>query len=1088
MLQPSCLLQAFSRTLGLGLADAVYADIRVSTFCAVNSSKGHWRYLAKLQQQAAAVPAAVKATGKARAVPRAQRRSPRQDAGAIAAVLRPLVTEIAGEESLTAAGVFAPGAFDSLSAVELVSKIDKALHTQLPSTLVFDYPSIPSMAEAIAEKLAADVSVPEDADAALEDAEAAEAEEIGFSTGPSADHDVPSSLLAHPPAGSSTSLHTLFGVVDTASRTPALLSCTTQAADSIGVVPWNRWDAETRTEHLSFFMQPPRFGGFLQEPLDAFDASSFGILRPEAELMDPQQRLLMELAAELLTATDGASSAAPSTSVHVGIQQMEYGSLSSAWRPLAATSATSTPFSVAAGRISFLWGLQGPAVSLDTACSSALVALDAALKSATAAALVGAVNLLLARQTSAAAAAAGMLTQDGRCKTLDARADGYVRAETASMMLLRPLEGAAHDLAEAHGQPSSYSAVVLATTVNQDGRSSSLTAPNGPAQQRVLRMALGEARLAPDALTGLEMHGTGTALGDPIEFGAAMAVLTSSRAAGAAKLRPIFSAAKSRAGHAEPAAGALGLLHAMDQLGAGHARPVPGLTSTNHHIAAQLQAGNGAGPYVGRQPAPAGRHRTQGTSAFAFQGTNAHVILGAARDDAETRLTLPTGLSAPKNPLPWQRQRHWFAPAPMQLLGAFQSTGSAGAARFEANLQASRQAWSLLDHRVAGRAILPAVAMAELLCAAQSSLLGELDASVAGMAIQAPLVLQDPPGERHGSFVNSIMPVLIVSHPGGDLGLASSKATVHASASVAFVTRSASLSAQAPRRSLQQKMFDAFVLLASRVLLPLVSLVSSTASPPGAPSIGGVESGRGSGLQPGGVALAAPAVLDAATHVLSGLAPHADAQITSRPAKDMLLLPVGVAMACRVLEAGDRSGWVSGRGSRIGDAGSSVAADVHVGTSKEAAAHLCGFSLQRRQGGSAAAGPKTAVPVKAADEQNSPPSAHPPAQYAAPREPAKPARPAASQAPVPSPSSRGPAEPPSASIVQATAAPAATPPLQPQPSLEQAVSSSIQTIVGRLLGGATAEDMPFSDAGLDSLGGSSRTGRLFGGLACSRRF
>ena len=166
-------------------------------------------------------------------------------------------------------------------------------------------------------------------------------------------------------------------------------------------------------------------------------------------------------------------------------------------------AATSGSFSVAAGRLAFTYGLKGPAISIDTACSSALVATHNAASYVHAkpsqAALAAGVNLMLAEGTSAAAAAAGMLTASGRCKTLDATADGYVRAEACTVFLLATVQQ--------HDGPSA--ALLRSTSVNQDGRSSSLTAPNGPSQQAVLRSALGAAQLRPESIGSLELHGTG---------------------------------------------------------------------------------------------------------------------------------------------------------------------------------------------------------------------------------------------------------------------------------------------------------------------------------------------------------------------------------------------------------------------------------------------------------------------------------------------------------------------------------------------------------------------------------------------------
>jgi acyl transferase domain-containing protein len=173
-----------------------------------------------------------------------------------------------------------------------------------------------------------------------------------------------------------------------------------------------------------------RHGGFLAA-VDAVDAALFGVTGAEADLMDPQQRLLLEVSWEALQAA-GPGAGGPDTGVYVGIQQMEYGGLAAPHlHAIGPFSATGGSFSVAAGRLSFTHGFKGPAVSMDTACSSALVATHTAAayvrRGGGASALAAAVNLMLSEATTAAAQAAGMLTPDGRCKTLDGSADGYAR-------------------------------------------------------------------------------------------------------------------------------------------------------------------------------------------------------------------------------------------------------------------------------------------------------------------------------------------------------------------------------------------------------------------------------------------------------------------------------------------------------------------------------------------------------------------------------------------------------------------------------------------------------------------------------------
>jgi acyl transferase domain-containing protein len=272
-----------------------------------------------------------------------------------------------------------------------------------------------------------------------------------------------------------------------------------------------------------------QFGVFLPAgPAAAFDAAAFGLSAAEAMLVDPQQRLLLEAFAEahissssmsqVLTATSTAAHspavAAASCGVFVGISSIDYQKLASRYVPgVTAYSATGASLSVAAGRLSYSFGLKGPALAIDTACSSSLVAANAAglnlrAGSISMAAAAGA-NLTMSPDTPAMFSRAGMLSPEGRCKTLDAAADGYVRAEAVGVMMMQ-----SHQADAAGPAAPTMLAVLAGSAVNQDGRSSSLTAPNGPAQQEVLRAALADGGLSPLDMVGLSMHGTGTPLGE----------------------------------------------------------------------------------------------------------------------------------------------------------------------------------------------------------------------------------------------------------------------------------------------------------------------------------------------------------------------------------------------------------------------------------------------------------------------------------------------------------------------------------------------------------------------------------------------
>ena len=238
--------------------------------------------------------------------------------------------------------------------------------------------------------------------------------------------------------------------------------------------------------------------------------------------MDPQQRLLLELG---YAALHGSSQRRVTLmggdgGVLLGIERPEW---ALAQPPLARSSVyavTGDNVSAAAGRVSFVLGLQGPCLSVDTACSSSLVAAHlgyGGLRSGVCSdAIVCGVNLTLSAYSSGMFKRAGMLAEDGRCKVLDSTADGYVRSESCGTLLLRHCESPGDDCSDG---------LVCSTSVNQDGRSSSLTAPNGPAQQAVMLRASRDAGVPSADVLSLQMHGTGTSLGDPIEIGAACAVL-----------------------------------------------------------------------------------------------------------------------------------------------------------------------------------------------------------------------------------------------------------------------------------------------------------------------------------------------------------------------------------------------------------------------------------------------------------------------------------------------------------------------------------------------------------------------------------
>ena len=323
-------------------------------------------------------------------------------------------------------------------------------------------------------------------------------------------------------------------------------------SDTITCFSFQRWDVDNMSDPSLFRV---RFAGFRSSPHN-FDTGLFGVHPSEALVMDPQQRLLLEYAHKAFSGGEFTSSVPKG--VFIGGSSGDYSYFvdvaNAGGNTYAATGYLSS--SVLSGRIAYTFGFQGPTMTVETACSSALVGMHLAWRSLRdsecGSAAVGGCALILTPSVHLKFSAAGMLSSEGRCKALDDAADGYVRAEEVAMLGLCPFDP----------QQSKALAAVVGTMVNQDGRSSSLTAPNGPAQQTVIRSSLAISNLAADAIAALGMHGTGTALGDPIEMGGIAAVFRTptrgNRQAAQRSLGPsplTLTASKSRMGHGEWSAG-----------------------------------------------------------------------------------------------------------------------------------------------------------------------------------------------------------------------------------------------------------------------------------------------------------------------------------------------------------------------------------------------------------------------------------------------------------------------------------------------------------------------------------------------------
>ncbi|MEO1341091.1 MAG: polyketide synthase, partial [Cyanobacteria bacterium J06635_13] len=328
--------------------------------------------------------------------------------------------------------------------------------------------------------------------------------------------------------------------------------------DAISQVPTSRWDA-----HEFYDPNPATpgkmnscWGGFLEQ-IDEFDPQFFGISPREAESIDPQQRLLLETSWEALENAGIAphNLRGSKTGVFVGISNNDYSRLQS--RCSDSTNAyfgTGNAFCIAANRLSYLLDLRGPSIAIDTACSSSLVAVHQACQSLRQqecqVALAGGINLIVAPDLSIAFSQARMMSADGRCKTFDASADGYVRGEGSGMIVLKRLSDALKD-------QDNVLALIKGSAVNQDGHSNGLTAPNGPSQRAVIRAALKNAGIKPHQVGYVEAHGTGTPLGDPIEVSSLKEVLREGRAA---EDTCWLGSVKTNIGHLEAAAGITGLI------------------------------------------------------------------------------------------------------------------------------------------------------------------------------------------------------------------------------------------------------------------------------------------------------------------------------------------------------------------------------------------------------------------------------------------------------------------------------------------------------------------------------------------------
>ncbi|TMC16695.1 MAG: type I polyketide synthase, partial [Chloroflexi bacterium] len=402
----------------------------------------------------------------------------------------------------------------------------------------------------------------------------------------------------------------------------------TAGRDGVVEVPRDRF-------HIEDFYDPDpsvagkiylKEAGFLQENVGEFDARFFGISPREAVEMDPQQRLLLEVSWEALERAGIPASQlkGTQTGVFIGIIGSEYGILPRENGDVNPYRLTGFMSNIASGRISYILGVHGPSISLDTACSSSLVAVHLACESLqrgeSSLALAGGVNLLLGPAGFLPLCSLRALASDGRCKTFDASGDGYGRGEGCGIVVLKRLSDAVRE-----NDP--ILAVIKGTGVNQDGPGSGLTVPNGKAQKALILKTLEAAKVSPADIGYVEIHGTGTALGDPIEFQALTEVFGQDNT----REQPLsLGSVKSNIGHLEAAAGIASLIKAVLSLQNKHIPPNLHLHAINPKIHLESIPAS-----IPQKVVPWDTTRTQriaGVSAFGFSGTNAHVIVSEWQD------------------------------------------------------------------------------------------------------------------------------------------------------------------------------------------------------------------------------------------------------------------------------------------------------------------------------------------------------------------------------------------------------------------------------------------------------------------------
>ncbi len=490
----------------------------------------------------------------------------------------------------------------SRDTVALSGELEEMLNDSLSATLVWEYPTIATLARRLID---------------------------GEPTAPAPDSD----FYDHAAQDADTTPYERdVAIVGLAARLPGgvrsperLWEVLSGGIDTISAVEPGRWAAfGGDPAQAAVLGETNVHGGFLDD-VEGFDAEFFGIAPREAASMDPQQRLVLEVAWEALehAGIDSNELKGSATGVYIGVSTHDYGLITTAdLGGMDAWTATGAAGSIVANRLSYLLDLRGPSMTLDSACSSSLLAVHQAVRSLRSgeidAALAGGVNMVLAPTTTVVFDQGGALSPDGRCKAFDASADGIARGEGAGVVVLKRLRDAQRD-------GDDILAVIAGSAVNSDGRSNGLMAPNPAAQVDLLRLAYHDAGVHPNEVDYVEAHGTGTLLGDPIEAKALGAVLGAGRDVDSPLL---LGSAKTNFGHLEAAAGIAGLIKVVLAMQQDSLPPSLHFQTPNPHIpfeAARLEVVTAPREW----PRHSGR-AVAGVSGFGFGGTNAHLVVREA--------------------------------------------------------------------------------------------------------------------------------------------------------------------------------------------------------------------------------------------------------------------------------------------------------------------------------------------------------------------------------------------------------------------------------------------------------------------------